>query len=278
MQRSTVCSVGLWVLGLLSVAAVASAKAPAPRLFYFDTAKKGTCVAKLRDVRSGRETTLFTTAACPAFLLWNTPAKELVSVEGQHVWTRPLASPASTARDLGPVPQGELGPMGWQRLEATPTRWEAGDTEGVGALRTPKKIRENVMSLGNLVAQSTLATQSHAHLQCDEVPPAALRALNAKEEAGACLLDLDGSHELVFATIFGDTPHAAPPVVICSEKCKKSRPLKEITASQISIAAAAGYVLVTNEYANDNAMVFDFDGKRVLALPQALGAVWFPEL
>jgi len=160
----------------------------------------------------------------------------------------------------------------WQRMEVAPTKWEAGDTNGLSALTTPKKVKTKTLSLKEMLAASLCAG---SRLDCASELPA-VKALVGKNVTQYGTLKLDEQHMMGFGVKFGDTAHASPPVFIGDKGLKKAKKLKDVTAEQLSIAAAGDFVLVADEYTNEHARVFRKTGELVWSQAKTASAIWYP--
>jgi hypothetical protein len=165
----------------------------------------------------------------------------------------------------------------WKRIEARPTKTEAGDTPGLSALRTPKTMKKGVVSIGDVVATMTCM----GSLECDREDAAAKKLVGATDEIELGVLPLQGG-ALVFPVMFGDTPHATPPVYLCSDSaalCKKNVLIEKKTKDQrqLGFAAQGDYAIVSEEYSSSNARVIDASGKTILSLPTSTSVVFLPK-
>ncbi len=166
----------------------------------------------------------------------------------------------------------------WKRIEAKPTKTEAGDTPGLGALSTPKVTKKGVLSIGELVAKMTCVG---GVLTCDAEDAGAKKLVGAKDDVSLGTLAIK-TGALVFPVMFGDTPHAVPPVHLCSDgaaSCKKSVVVEKKGAQQrqLGLATQGGYAIVSEEYSSANASIIDASGKVVLSLPKSTAVVFLPD-
>src|SRR5262249_38929331 len=87
-----------------------------------------------------------------------------------------------------------------------------------------------------------------------------------------------GLRSILFGTIMGDAPHAAPTVIILSpdEKSGQSLPLDE-HVRQVMMGIADGLLLVADESQGAHPIVVDLKTGQVRwSWPEATGAVWVP--
>jgi hypothetical protein len=334
-----------FVFAVFLVAVNSKVMAAEPRLFYFEKQAKDRCIAKVRGIVTGSESTLFIAPDCTRFLVWDRAVGRLVYATAGHVWSRQIpqqSGPANgdAAQDLGSLPTADLrdlwidrtsgairiaylvpipetsivkrgdplkggkavyrfegqeyeaGPdsqLGlpyvaivselagqcagsWKQLEVKATAWGAGDTPGTSVLSRPVRRRED----GYLAATIAEMTCDGGRLNCEVTAPAVQKLLGPQDGYGA--IELDTATMVVFPVAMGDTPHASGPVYLCKKPCKSGIQLKDIARNeQLALASAEGYLLVTGEYENNNARVYDGAGKNVLHLPLAEAAIWFPE-
>jgi hypothetical protein len=169
----------------------------------------------------------------------------------------------------------------WKRIEAKPTKTDAGDTPGIGALSTRKAMKKGVLSIGELVAKMTCVG---GVLECDAQGAAAKKLVGATDDVMLGTLPLNKSKGalVVFAVMFGDTPHAFAPVYLCSDgasSCKSSVIVEKKSAEQrqLGLSTQGGFAIVSEEYSSANAHVVDASGKVVLSLPQSRAVVFLPD-
>jgi hypothetical protein len=166
----------------------------------------------------------------------------------------------------------------WKRIEAKPTKTDAGDTPGLGALSTSKVMKKGVLSISELVTKMTCVG---GVLMCEAEEAAAKKLVGAKDDVMLGTLNTKGG-AFVFAVMFGDTPHAVPPVYLCSDgaaSCKSSVLVEKKGAEQrqLGLSTQSGFAIVSEEYSSTNARVIDATGKVVLSLPQSRAVVFLPE-
>ena len=167
----------------------------------------------------------------------------------------------------------------WKRLEATPTKSGAGDTEDLRALKTPRKPAEDVVDLQELIDQTTAPRCRN----CPTEEPAVLKLLGVDTGGdsvdAAGIFPVDRETYLAFKVLNGDSSHAVPPIFLSSKGCATSRPIDPETRfpAQISLSASGGYLLVAAEYTSPlPGSMTRRRGRKVASLPRSRSAVWFP--
>ncbi len=169
---------------------------------------------------------------------------------------------------------GRAGTAGkWERLQAVPTKIEAGDTPGVDVLQRPSK-RAGVVALADLLDASTCLGTGPIH--CGDETPGLKELLGSPDDI--CVLPVGDKHMLAISGVMGDSRHCTRPVYLCEPGCKtgKKKRIAEAKATQLSVASsAAGYFIVGDEYTNAHAHVLDDAGAPATTLPGGATSVVF---
>lgn len=160
----------------------------------------------------------------------------------------------------------------WKRVQVKPTKWEAGDTLGIDVLDMSDQATD-VASLGARLKEATCAG---GKLDCSVDDKAVKKLVGADEESSAGIAKAGAVPFVAFKVMFGDSPHAVPPLFACNAvPCAKGTKLN-VSGDQLGISVDSGSVLVTEEYTGAAPVVFDASGMEIMRLPRAKAAVWFP--
>jgi hypothetical protein len=165
----------------------------------------------------------------------------------------------------------------WKLLATRGTTAEAGDAPGISVVNDLRK--EAGYSSERLADSYTCGNG-----QCGNDVPKNLVALASRltkrklaEDEISIWRPGPGVRSVLFGTIMGDALHATPPVIILSpdEKSGQNLPLGDL--HQLSLGAAAGLMLVTNETNGGHPIVVDLKtGQIRLSVPEATAGMWVP--
>jgi hypothetical protein len=166
----------------------------------------------------------------------------------------------------------------WKLLATRATKGEAGDTPGMSVVND---LRNEAGYSADHLAESYTCLNG----ECSNKVPKNLVALASRltkrkpsdDDGISIWRPGPGLRSVLFGTYFGDTVHAAPPVIILSpdEKSGQNLPLGDF--NQLSMAVSAGLLLVTDERTGAHPVVVDLKTGRVrFSAPEATSAVWVP--
>lgn len=158
----------------------------------------------------------------------------------------------------------------WRRFEIASTTSEDGESLGLATLSSYFES-----SKGAGFAVDWHKSRTGTKFVYDINTPSLLSLFKAQELLGKA--DISNKKSIYFPTVFGHTIHAVGPLYFCDEPCQKPRKINEQLASQIGLNIKDKYLLVAEEYSNNNPIVVDVvTEKTVLKLPGASSAVWLP--
>lgn len=173
-------------------------------------------------------------------------------------------------------------------ISIKPTRDDAGETPGFMEVAQEMKSSSQTISLRQLLQRGTYGEQADrlvkisgwSKIQKDTLA----KLMGIKGEAPGESLDdelaflpADGLNGVLMRTAMGDSMHFMTPIFFCRERCQKSNKL-EINSGQISVSRRGDYIIVADEYTNEDARVFKFlKAKPVFDLKGATSVVWAPE-
>lgn len=165
----------------------------------------------------------------------------------------------------------ELDGRRWKRVAREPTESEAGDTPGLRVVGEHMKPKDGTTSLEDLLQGATCLSQDCAG-GAQKLPKeerealAKALAIKADEEPGV----LGG---FACRIIYGDTPHASPPVLLrASKRAVFSGP----KPNQLGLSIRDGLLLLAEEYYGNHPRVFDSGGRKVFESDTATAAAWLP--
>jgi hypothetical protein len=166
----------------------------------------------------------------------------------------------------------------WKLLATRATKGDAGDTPGMSVVDDLRN--EAGYSADRLAKSYTCLNGACGNDVPKNLVALASRLAKRKPSDGngiSVWRPGPGLRSVLFGTIFGDTAHAAPPVIILSpdEKSGQNLPLRDL--DQLSMGVAAGLLLVTDETNGGHPVVVDLKiGQVRFSAPEATSAVWVP--
>lgn len=163
----------------------------------------------------------------------------------------------------------------WRRLEVDFTSWGTGEASNVMVLKSYQEIGHSAGIRIDTLSDKMTCLRAEG-LQCGlkraDHPPFQNEKL---EDLG--LLNLQNKKTLYFNVVYGDSPHAAPPLFFCRQPCIKPKKIEKEFHSQLGLAVKDRYLLITHEYDGNSPKIFDTETETLLQeIPQAISAVWWP--
>lgn len=155
----------------------------------------------------------------------------------------------------------ELTDKGWTVIGAKSTTWGAGDAMGTLVVKDWMKQDPQSVTLQKLLQDVTCAVQDceNQDSKIPEAVKARIETLFPKQEAGrnsAAYKAVNATEGVLFATVLGDTLHAAGPVYYCRDHGQNIERLgPSFEFSQMSISTQGACALITEEYTGNEASI-----------------------
>lgn len=164
----------------------------------------------------------------------------------------------------------ELAPAGqWKRVARASTKSEAGETPGLSVVQEQLEARPGSSSLSDLLFAATCA-ESDCSAEAQGLKPPKERLASLELGEGDELGHRGG---FLFKITYGDSPHAAPPVVHLRSGRVLVPPAHH---DQLSLSVGEGQLLLTGEYDGSHPRLYSTDGELLFEAPRATGAAWLP--
>jgi hypothetical protein len=211
-------------------------------------------IAAMLEAKVSEDGTTFTAAGLSATL-------------GEEEWLPPWGLD-------GLVVVWEQGESGWTQLGVFPTRMQAGDTPGLSVAGDLLK-RKNWPALAEMQTACGTGQDCQAPEGWNERLGSVVGA--APDDEVGFLPSGDGGW--LFKVVYGDTPHAFPPVFWCADaECEQRTQLEDVAEGQLTVHPMPGHVLVATEYTGANPKVYtEGQAAPVMSVEAEASAWWQPE-